>query len=144
MIRRILVPVDFSEMTARAADVAAELAAALQAELVLLHVAEPEPDFVGYDAGPQSVRDAVAGRLRGEHRQLHEIETSLAGKGVKVTSLLVQGPTAAKVVEEAQRLGADMIVLGSHGRTGLKHLVLGSVSEDVLRKAGCPVVVIRP
>jgi nucleotide-binding universal stress UspA family protein len=144
MIRRILAAVDFSEATPRCLELAAELAAGTSAELVLLHVAEPEPDFVGYDAGPQSVRDAVAGQTRIEHRRLHDLEASLRGRVARTTSLMVQGPTAAKIVEESKRLGADLVVVGTHGRRGLRQLVLGSVSGEVVRMSACPVLVVRP
>ena len=138
----ILVPVDFSDATDAVTARAAGLAQALQAQLILLHVAAPQPDFVGYEPGPQSVRDTVAKHLHEEHRQLQELEKKTAGKGVEVTSLLIQGYTAEKILKECERLKPELIVMGSHGHGALHNLLVGSVTEGVLRKAACPVMVV--
>lgn len=142
----ILVPVDFSSVTPALVTHAAELAAALGHKVWLLHVAPPEPDFVGYGVGPQPVREHAADHLREEHRQLQALAERLKNEGVEVESLLVQGPVAQEVLEQAERLKAAMIVLGSHGRGALYQAVLGSVSADIVRHARCPVLVvpIRP
>ena len=108
----------------------------------MIHVAPPEPEFVGYESGPVSVRDAVAHRLREEHRQLQALDRQLASQGVLVTSLLIQGYPVEKILAEAARIPADVIVMGSHGRSLLRHLVVGSVTDGVLRKATCPVLIV--
>lgn len=142
----VLVPVDFSEVTAEVVRRAGELARALGHRAVLLHVAEPEPDFVGYGVGPRPVRRSVAEHLREEHRQIEALAASLRERGVDAEALLVQGPTAATILEQAADLRAELIVIGSHGRGALYRALLGSVSADVLRGARQPVLVvpIRP
>lgn len=118
------------------------MARAFSAELCLLHVAAPDPTFVGYEAGPQTVRDAVAEEFREEHRQLHALKEPIEAQGVTVSSLCIQGPTIEKILEEAAARKADLIIVGSHGHGALHHLLVGSVSEGVLRKASCPVLVV--
>jgi nucleotide-binding universal stress UspA family protein len=141
-MKNILVPVDFSEITEPVVATARALAQAFSAKLWLLHVAAPDPDFVGYDVGPQSVRDQVASHLREEHRDLQEEAVRLRDGGVEAVALLIQGPTVEKILAEAERIGADLIVLGSHGHGAVYRSLLGSVSESVLRRAACPITIV--
>ena len=141
-MKNILVPLDFSDMTDRVADEAARMANLTGAAVTLIHVAAPDPDFVGYEPGPVSVRNNVAHELREEHRQLQATEKRLASQGLKVSSMLIQGYPVEKIAHEAVRIHAELIVMGSHGHGLLRHLVVGSVTEGVLRKAACPVLIV--
>jgi len=141
-MKTLLVPVDFSDASAAVLAAAGKLARAFSARVVLLHVAPPDPAFIGYEPGPQTVRDSVARELAAEHRSLQALEKELADTGVSVTALVIQGYPAEKIVAEAAKLSADLIVMGSHGRGMLKHLLVGSVTEGVLRHAACPVMVV--
>lgn len=141
-MKNILVPVDFSDATDAVVARSIELARALQARVTLLHIVAPDPDFVGYEPGPQSVRDTVAKHVHDEHKQLHALEERMSSQGVNVTSLLIQGYTAEKILKECERLKSDLLVMGSHGHSALHHLLVGSVTEGVLRKVACPVVVV--
>ena len=138
----ILALVDFSDVTEAVLEQAASMARGLKAAVVVLHVASPDPDFVGYEAGPQTVRDSVAGHLHEEHRTLRQMEEKLKASGLSATSLLVQGPTIEKCLSEAARLQPLLVVVGSHGHGLLRGLLVGSVTEGVLRKASCPVLVV--
>jgi nucleotide-binding universal stress UspA family protein len=138
----IVAAVDFSEITDRVIEVTRELAAARGHEVLLLHVAAPDPDFVGWEAGPETVREQRAGTLRGEHGQLQERAAALREGGIEVRAALVEGVTVDTIVEEAERHDARWIVVGSHGKGALKRALLGSVSEGVARHAPCPVVVV--
>lgn len=143
-MKTILVPVDFSKATEPALKVAEQMARAFSAELVLLHVATPEPEFIGYEPGPVSVRQAVAHQLSAEHKQLHALKEKLGALPVPVVVHVAQGYIAEKILTEAGRISADLIVMGSHGHGGLHHLLMGSVAEAVLRKATCPVLLTPP
>ena len=110
----------------------------------LLHVAEPDPSFVGYDAGPAAVRDQVAAEYRRERQQLQECAARLERSGREVTALVVPGAIADVILAESARLAIDLIVMGSHGYGTLAELIVGGVSKVVLRKATCPVLVIPP
>jgi nucleotide-binding universal stress UspA family protein len=139
---KILIGVDLSDSTEKVVKKAMELAKALSARVWLLHVAEPDPDFVGFEAGPQSVRDSLSKTFHVEHCQIQEIADRLRTAGLDATALLVQGETAETILEEASKIGVDMIVVGSHGRGAMYHLVVGSVSEGVLHESECPVLVV--
>lgn len=141
-MKKLLAALDFSDVTQRVVDEAASLAQAFGAELILIHVAAPDPDFVGYDAGPETVRDARASELRTEHRRLQEIADGLRERGIPSKALLIQGPTIEKILDEAAQSGAGTIVIGSHGHGALRRVLLGSVSEGVVRAATCPVHVV--
>jgi nucleotide-binding universal stress UspA family protein len=142
IMKKLLAAVDFSPVSKAIAEQAASLAKAFSAELVLIHVAAPDPDFVGYDAGPQTVRDGRADELREEHKELQALADGLRDRGLSARALLIQGPTVEKILAEGERLGADVIVVGSHGHGALHRVLLGSVSEGVVRGARCPVLVV--
>ena len=141
-MKTILVPVDFSDTTAPVLAEAQVLAKALGGELVLLKVAEPEPDFVGFEPGPQTVSVAVAHDYRAEHVKLDELKAQAAAGGLAVTALHVQGPIVEKILDLAAERGAGMIVMGSHGHGALYELLVGSITQGVLKGAKCPVVVV--
>src|SRR5262245_49982213 len=127
-MKNILAAVDFSAISEAVIAHATALAQAFGGALWLLHVAAPEPDFVGYEPGPESVRQSVAAGLHEEHRRLQEQSEALRQRGLDCTALLVQGSTPETIVREAERLGADIIVLGSHGHGAIRRALLGSVS----------------
>jgi nucleotide-binding universal stress UspA family protein len=141
-MKRVIACVDFSQETDAILRCALALATPVQAEIVVLYVAPPEPDFVGYDPGPESVRDAVAAHLTEEHRRLNELVVAI--KETPVRALMVMGVTAEAIVRHAMQLDSDFIVLGSHGHGTLHHLLVGSVTKEVLAKTTIPVVVVPP
>ncbi len=141
-MQNILVPVDFSTATEPVVRSAIALARAFDARLCLLHVAAPDPDFVGYRAGPASVRHSVAAQFHDEHVKLQELKGRWPGAPDRISTLLIQGVTADKIIQEQERLQADCIVLGSHGHGALHHLLTGSVAAGVLKKAACPVLIV--
>jgi len=141
-MQRILVAVDFSEGSSEVVELAARLALGLRAELTLVHVEAPDPEFVGYEVGPQTVRDAVAHEFRSAHRRIQELADGLRERGIAAKALLVQGPTVETLVAEARRHRAEVLVVGSHGRGAFAKALLGSVSEGLLRAGCCPVLVV--
>lgn len=141
-MKTILVPVDFSDVTTRILDASRNMAHALGAKMVLLHVSEPEPDFVGFEPGPMAVRTSVARDFRKEHQRLDELRTQAAADGDEVLALHIQGPIVDKVLDQAAEHHADLIVMGSHGHGAFYEFFVGSVTSGVLRGAKCPVLVI--
>lgn len=138
----ILVPVDFSDATSRVVETARGLAKALGSRIVLLNVAEPEPDFVGFEPGPITVRQSVARDFKVEHQRLEDLKQSLTTEVREVLALHIQGPTVEKILHEAGEQQADWIVLGTHGHGALYELLVGSVAHGVIKGARCPVVVV--
>ena len=141
-MKNIILAIDFSESTQRILDNAIEVAKAFSAHLYIIHVAAPNPDFVGYEVGPKCERDAVAAHYHKEHRELGGFADEAHQQGIAATALLVQGSTVEKLILECERLQADLMVVGSHGRSAMFQLVVGSTSEGLIRKAGCPVMII--
>ncbi len=141
-VQTLLVPIDFSDVTARVLETAETLAKAFQSRVVLLHIVEPEPDFVGFEPGPVSVRSSVAKEFHQEHKHLEDAKQRLTGAGIDVVALQIQGATVEKVLHESAQQKADMIVLGSHGHGALYNLLTGSVAAGVLKEATCPVLIV--
>lgn len=137
----LLVALDFSNVANDQLDIVARLAKPNR-EIYLLHVAEPDPSFIGYEAGPDEVRHDVAVEFKREHEELHGLADRLRDQGHEVTALMVQGPTIQTILDQAEKLDAEVIVVGSHGRGKLFDLVVGSVSAGVIRKAKVPVLVV--
>jgi len=140
-IRRILVPVDFSAPAARAIEYAAVLSAELGATVHLLHVLEES--FVSYGpweshAGELAERREAA--VQGLSARLEAIASGF--KGTKVTTDVRSGRAAREIVAVASSRGTDLIVMGTHGRTGLSHVMYGSVAEQVIRRADCAVLAV--
>jgi nucleotide-binding universal stress UspA family protein len=136
----VLACVDFSPATDQVAREACVLAARSGAPIHLLHVAAPEPDLVGYEN--RRVRDRRAGELRGEHRELEELAARLRVDGVPTTPMLVEGSTVETILAEAERLGADLVVVGSHGYGSVHRFLVGSTVDQLVRRSDRPVVVV--
>jgi nucleotide-binding universal stress UspA family protein len=136
-IHTILFPTDFSCTSAHAFSVAASLARDHGARLVLLHTAE-EPALI--DGTGLVPFDPVMYRseLREKMQQL-----AVRAGGVEVETRLAEGNPVAAVLHAAAELHADLVVMGTHGWTGLRRLLMGSVAEAVLRQAPCPVLTVR-
>jgi nucleotide-binding universal stress UspA family protein len=141
-MQHVLVAVDFSAVAERVLELAASLARSCGAQLTLVHVAAPDPAFVGMDVGPDTVRSGRARELRAEHRDLQARAETLRQAGLDAKALLIEGPTVEKLVEEARRLGVDAIVVGSHGHGLIHRALVGSTTEGLIRSATCPVVVV--
>ena len=139
---KILVAVDLSAATARVIQVTERIARGMSGEAWILHVAEAEPDLVGFDAGPKVVRDQVAKEFREEHKQVQEYADTLREAGIEATALLIRGPIVETVLKEAERLEVDLVIVGSHGFGALYDLLVGSESRGILKKSEVPVLVV--
>jgi nucleotide-binding universal stress UspA family protein len=142
-ITRILVPVDFEETSREALAYAAMLAERMGAALSLVHVFDDvyasgayAPDV--YAPLPPAVRERVIGELQ---QKLSALLPATGGHRNRAD--VIVGTPANGIVESAREQGADLIVMGTHGRRGLSHALLGSVAERVLRTASCPVLTVR-
>lgn len=143
-VESILVPTDFSADAKKAVETAAELAKLFSAKLVVLHaywVAIPiaSPMGGGY-APPAGFYEELRAHATA---QVEKLVRDLAGRGVEATGLAVERGPSLAIVEEAKRLGVDLIVIGTRGLTGIKHVALGSVAERVVRMAHCPVLTVK-
>lgn len=141
-MKNILAPIDFSPVSQNVLRFATVQARAFGAKLWLLHIAAPDPDFVGFKVGPSYVREQLADELRREHADLQAMAADLVKLGINAEALMVQGPTTDTLLVVATRVEAELIVMGSHGKGALMRALLGSVSEQVLRESPVPVMVV--
>jgi nucleotide-binding universal stress UspA family protein len=139
--RRILVPLDFSLTSLRALNVAVLLAKQSGARLLLLNVVEPNPYATGMEGAVLVMPDATI--ARNAKQQLPQVARRFIPKSVRATSLVARGRAADVIVETAEEKGVDLIVLSTHGHTGLERMLMGSTAEQVVRQAKCPVLVVR-
>ncbi len=145
---KILAATDFSEDSSLALGYAEELARRFEAEMVVLHVDQPlAPVMATPELGPAMDVGAMS-RIAEEQRllaqrELDKIVARLRDGGIRARSALKVGSPFLEVIHTAQGEAADLIVMGTHGRTGLAHVLLGSVAERVVQKAHCPVLTIR-
>jgi nucleotide-binding universal stress UspA family protein len=139
-LERILVPVDFSNCSLDALGYAAVVAQQAKASLMLLHVLEPVSYGLDFTLGQSKAR-----RLEVETwtKRLEELVSSHQHPTMQVESQLRGGFPADSILDSAQTLPCDLIVMGTHGRRGISHTISGSVAEAVLRKARCPVITVR-
>ena len=139
---KLLVAVDLSDSTQLIVKKTEEIAKAISAKVWILHNVEPEPDVLEFRADPQTARESLAKKFHHEHRQIQEIAKRLRRTGLKTTALLVHGPTVETILKEASKLNVDMIIVGSHGRSAMYQILVGSVSEGVLHESRCPILVV--
>ena len=142
-LQRILVATDFSRHSQAALEYAAALAKPFQAEVVLCHVVE-KPDFLsGFPPVSEGYLPPNLGDLQRQHAQ-KEGAAALQKAGVTHgRAVLPEGNPAVETVNTAKSEGADLLVVGTHGRSALTHLLLGSVAEKIVRTATCPVLTVR-
>jgi len=142
-IRHILVPTDFSEGSTRAFETALDMAVDSGAIMTLLHVQHLPtsvfPDVI-LPIAPEMMRDAE----RSMELVLDEWCGRAHAAGVPCDRRMAMGATHTEICNTAEEIDADLIVIGTHGRSGLSHALLGSVAEKVVRKAPCPVLTVRP
>ncbi len=157
----ILVAIDFSEGFEKILSEAKKWTQFTHAKLWLVHVSEPQSNVVGFcpDVGfmgegmavdvfaansqaQQDIRDTAADQLRAKRHQLQKLAEKLQSNGETVTALLLEGPVSKTILREASKHEVSMIIVGSHGHGAVHQLLMGSVSEAVLRKSSVPVLVV--
>ena len=136
--RTILHPTDFSPGSAAAFDYACELARDSDARLVVLHAFGPAVPIAAEGVILSADLDELRALAR---RELDAIRPR--DPAVRVERVVREGPSTRTILAAAEEFGADLIVMGTHGRTGFRRLVLGSVTEEVLRQAPCPVLTVK-
>ena len=146
--RTFVVPYDFSAHARAALYAAVDLARRLSADLHLVHVVQPPSYAYGfgvYGGGAVSAAAVDLAEVRdGAMKSLTEVAEGVAGFPGRIEAHVVEGIGVADLIRAtAEKLGADLIVMGTHGRTGLAHVFLGSVAERTLRSAPCPVLTIQ-
>ncbi len=156
-MKKLLVAIDFSEGTGRVIDQAVELGKELGASLCIVHVSSDalqaayestqffdiSPELAGSPFGDvELARDLCAREYKREHQSMLNLSARMRKEGLEAQALLLKGDAARLILEKARELKADLIVIGSHGHGLLRKMLVGSVTEAVLRKAPCAVLIV--
>ena len=142
-VQKILCAVDFSEGSPQVADYAATLAKATKAEILCLYIAPSLAEYVGFNV-PQAALDTFIGDVVVSAETTMNEFTNEHFKGLPVRGLVLAGYPAEEILKAAKTHHADMIVMGTHGRTGIDRIIFGSVAEKVVTSAACPVLTVKP
>lgn len=141
-MKTILTPIDFSPVSDAVVEEACSLARALNGRVVLLSVVQPVIPVYEYAAVVENIAEITAAGEKHAARQLAALEEKLEADFITVDTVSVTGAPIPSIVEHAAKLGADYIVMGSHGHTALYDLLVGSTTHGVLMRARCPVVIV--
>jgi len=139
-IKKILCPTDFSDASKNAIRYANEFARSMQASVIFLHAIEPRPIATDMSVAYVPIETDLEKIAEEDLASLMEEEKI---KGISATKEVIVGHAADVIIEQAEEQDVDLIILGSHGRTGITRLLMGSVAEAVLRKAPCPVLIVK-
>lgn len=143
-VRRILHPTDFSRASGAAFLKAVALAKESRAQLLLVHVMLPPTPFIGDGyVSPKTYEELEAAARRSAQRELAKVAARAQKAKARVKAVLLEGVPYDRIARAARSKGADLIVMGTHGRSGLSKFFLGSVAERVIALAPCPVLTVR-
>ena len=147
-MKTIVVPTDFSEFSRLALDYAITIAQTFKAALILIHVTpEKELDSIRQVSPylePGRIEELLKGRESEDKRRLNEFIPPEKKEGIKTEAIHRVGTPFLEIIRVAKEKEADLIVMATHGRSGLSHILFGSVAENVVRKSTCPVLSVRP
>jgi nucleotide-binding universal stress UspA family protein len=143
-MKSILVPVDFSDVTLKVVKAAIQLAKPFQSRITLMHVTEITPQILGIGPAPEAVPTPTLEESTesGVTEKLARLEELVTAVGLDSNSVELQGAPVESILNQAEKSRFDLIVLGSHSRGPLYHLFVGGVTEGVLKRARCPVLVV--
>ena len=142
-INKVLVPIDFSDYSKSALRYAVNFAKSFDAEIILIYVVEPviyPPDFSMGQIAMPSINTEWDDRAKDELQKLAKSEIIGA---VKVKTIIKTGKPFVEIIETAKEENVDLIIIATHGRSGVEHILFGSTAEKVVRKAPCPVLTLR-
>ena len=144
-MRNLLVSVDLSEMSGSVVERAACIAQSFVSELWLLHVAPPPAkSSVPFNLDRDILRAQAARQLRLQRHQLQALADQLRRQRIHVVTRFVSGTVSTTILAEAERIKAELIIMGSHGHGNVYHTLFGGVGQKVVRKAACPVMLVPP
>ena len=142
-INKVLVPIDFSDYSKSALRYAVNFAKSFNAEIILIYVVEPviyPPDFSMGQIAMPSINTEWDDRAKDELQKLAKSEIIGA---VKVKTIIKTGKPFVEIIETAKEENVDLIIIATHGHSGVEHILFGSTAEKVVRKAPCPVLTLR-
>lgn len=143
MIKKILIPTDFSSSSMHALKYAIELNKSFGARLYILHILQDITDFSEFNLSPTILPQLYAEFEQNATNKLEEIVSTLVPKDTTCDTYIIHGVPFYEIIQFAKDEGTDLIVIGSHGRTGIRHVLFGSTAEKVIKKSACPVLTIK-
>lgn len=144
-IKKIIFPTDFSDASRNALEHAVYMKEKFGAELEIAHVVFDETYLVTMYVPQGTLQGFVGEMASGAQQHLDEfVEKNDILKGVEFTTKLLKGTPYLEIIKRAEEINADLIVIGTHGRTGIEHVLFGSTAEKVISRANCPVLTVKP
>jgi len=143
-MKNILVPLELKndQIDQQLVDSAIQLAIPFKAKCWVVHVAPPDPEFVGYEIGPQYIRDELALEFRTEHKKLQAYSEKIKDKGSDAEGLMIQGATAEMIEEEIKKLKIDLVILGNRKYGFWEVLFKGSLKDELIEEIQVPILLI--
>jgi len=141
-VKTILAPIDFSSVSDAVVTEAATLAQAFDGHVVVLHIIQPPVITSEYAPLMENIAEITAAGERKAARRLAEVREKLKDQGVRNDAVQLVGAPIPHIVEQAAKLDADYIVMGSHGHTALYDLLVGSTTHGVLLRVKCPLIIV--
>lgn len=141
-MKKIILPVDFSDSSDKLVDYAVSFAKDVDAEILLIHVAATDIGFVIGDMGFQYFPEVEENEIKSELKELNRLEQRVIAQGVNCQHILKQGIAGDTILEFADENHADYIVVGSHGRSGVYDVFIGSLTKEITKKSKIPVLVV--
>jgi nucleotide-binding universal stress UspA family protein len=143
MIERILIPTDFSESSRNAFKYAIDLNAVFRARLYLVHVLQDFTEFSEYNLSPSILPQLYLEFEENAAKRLDEMVTTMVPQGMLCDTYILHGVPFYELIQFSRRENVDLIVIGTRGRTGIKHVLFGHTAEKVVKKAHCPVLSVK-
>jgi nucleotide-binding universal stress UspA family protein len=143
LIKNILVPIDFSDYSKNALRYAVQFAKNFQAKMYLIYVVEPMIYPADFSMGQVAIPSMDADLQNRAEEELKNLANSFIDSSLEIETLIKTGKPFVEINETAKEIDADLIIMATHGHTGVEHLLFGSTAEKVVRKAPCPVLTLR-
>ncbi|MFT5596716.1 MAG: nucleotide-binding universal stress UspA family protein [Flammeovirgaceae bacterium] len=140
-MKKILLAVDNEAGTKDLLDYAGKMASLYNATLYILHIARPEPEFVGFDVGPEYIRLDAAREYRDEHRWVQNLAKQLDSRNIDARALLIQGYVAEEILKQADNIEAELVICGSHKNGFFYNLFMESTAIELSKKSKRPLLI---
>ena len=141
-MKKIILPVDFSDSSNKLVDYAINFAKDINADIALIHVAATDIGFVIGDMGFQYFPEVEENEIKYELKELNKLQERVIANGVNCTHILKQGIAGDTILDFATEKSGDYIVVGSHGRSGVYDVFIGSLTKEITKKSKIPVLVV--
>jgi nucleotide-binding universal stress UspA family protein len=143
MIRKVLIPIDFSDYSKKALGYCVDFAKKFNAEITLVYVIEPAIYPADLSMGQMVIPQPEIDHTENSKKELEELAKTEIGNQLSYNTTVKTGKPFIEIIETASEIDADLIIMSTHGHTGVEHLLFGSTAEKVVRKAPCPVLTLR-